>query len=62
MITTRTMTDDSLVILLNHIPDEKFERCENVRVVACGLYERLPDHRVRFCAARLPYDAINGLK
>jgi hypothetical protein len=58
----RAMTDDSSIILLDHVLEEKFERCRNVRVVACGLYELLPDHRVCFCVTRLPHDAVDDVK
>ena len=56
------MADDSSIVLLDHVSDEKFERRGNMRVVACRFYELLPDHRVRFCAACLPHDTVDGLK
>ena len=62
MIAICAMTNDSSIILLDHVLEEEFERCRDVRVVACGLYELLPDHRVCFFATRLPYDTVNGEK
>ena len=60
--TDGAITDDSSVIRLDHVFEEKFERCGNVRFISFGLYEPLPDHRVRFCITLLPHDDVNGLK
>lgn len=56
------MTDDSSVIRLDHVFEEKLERCGNVRVISFGLYESLPDNRVNFCITLLLYDVVDGLK
>ena len=56
------MTDNSSVIRLDHVLEEKFERCGNVGVIPFGLYEPLPDHRVNFCITLLLHDAVDGLK
>jgi hypothetical protein len=47
-ITTRTMSNDPSVILLDHTLQEKFEGRKNARVIDCRLYKHLPDHRVCF--------------
>ena len=60
--TDGAITDDSSVIRLDHVFEEKFERCGNVRFISFGLYEPLPDHRVRFCITFLPHDDVNDLK
>lgn len=61
-ITTRTVSEDPRVIFLDHSLEEKFEGRKNVRTISCGVYELPPDHRVRFCVACLPHDAIDDVK
>jgi hypothetical protein len=61
-IAIRTTTDDSSIVLLDHVLEEKLEGCENVSVIARGLYELLPDNRVRPCVTRPPHDAVYGVK
>jgi len=61
-ITARTMGDDPLVIHLDQVLEKKFEGCRNVRVIACGLYKLLSDHRVCVCIARLLYDSVDYVK
>ena len=56
------MADGSFIVRLDHVVEEKFECCRNMRFIPFGLYEPLPDHRINFCIALLPYDAVNGLK
>lgn len=61
-VTASVIADDSLVIHLDHVLEEKFERFGNVRVISCGLYKPLPDHCVRFYGALLQQDAVDGVK
>jgi len=60
--TVCAFADNSSVILLDHVLEEKFEGYRHVRVIACGLYELLPDHCIRFCGACLLHDAVDGVK
>ena len=59
---SRTTADDPAVILLDHVLEEKFEGYRNVRFIAYGLDELLPNNRVCFCVACLLHDAIDGMK
>jgi len=54
---TRAMTDDSSIVLLGRVLEEKLERCRNVRVTARGLRKLLPDNRICLCVTRFSIDS-----
>jgi len=49
-------------VVLDHVLEEKLEGYRHVRVIACGLYELLPDHHIYFCGACLLHDVVDGVK
>ena len=61
-IANGAMTDDSSVVRLDQVLEEKLERCRNVRFIPFGLHEPLPDHRVNFCITVLLHDVVDGLE
>jgi len=60
--TNGVMVYDSSVVRINQVLEEKLERCGNVRLIAFGLYEPLPDHRVNLCITLLLHNVVDGLK
>jgi len=62
LMTVRATSDNPSIILLDHVLEKKFEGRRNVRVVACGLYELLPDHCICFRGARRPHNAIDSVE
>lgn len=61
-ITVLATSDDPSVIVIDHVLEEKFESCRNVRVITCGPYEFLPDDCICFCVTCLPHDVVYDAK